>query len=219
MSSVFSNLSRANSLVRLVEDVKKNKSSTVGINLSSLIPVITGYLSLNLKVPIIVVVEDEENVVRIANDINALFDIDTTYLIYDPTDRENRWRNASLAGGFVRGEFSVLVATGSGIKDFPAVGLSLTITKESKWDFIIDRLTSLGYRRVFMVERRGEFSIRGGIVDIYPVNLTHPVRLDFFGDEIASIRKFHTLTQKSVGEMDTPVNVLPVNPAEVSSNV
>jgi len=219
MSSVFSNLSRANSLVRLVEDVKKNKSSTVGINLSSLIPVITGYLSLILKVPIIVVVEDEENVVRIANDINALFDIDTTYLIYDPTDRENRWRNASLAGGFVRGEFSVLVATGSGIKDFPAVGLSLTITKESKWDFIIDRLTSLGYRRVFMVERRGEFSIRGGIVDIYPVNLTHPVRLDFFGDEITSIRKFHTLTQKSVGEMDTPVNVLPVNPAEVSSNV
>lgn len=219
MNSIFLNLSKSVPLTRLVEDIKKNYSSTIGISLPSLIPIISGYLSLSLKIPIIVVLDNEEDVLRVVNDINAIFDIDTTYLLYDPTDRENRWKNASLASGFVRGEFSILVATTSGIENFPAVGVSLTITKESKWDFIIDRLIHFGYRRVFMVERRGEFSIRGGIVDIYPVNSNHPIRLDFFGDEISSIRKFNTLTQRSIGEMNTPINILPVNPAEVSSKV
>lgn len=219
MNPIFSAISRLDSLSKLVEEIKESNSSTVRINLPSLIPIITGYLSLNLQVPVIVVLDNEEDVIRVANDINALFDIDTTYLLYDPTDRENRWKNASRAGGFVRGESSVLVATSDSIKNFPAVGLTLTITKESRWDFILDRLTSFGYKRVFMVERRGEFSVRGGIVDIYPVNLTHPIRLDFFGDEINSVRKFHTLTQRSIGEIELPITILPVNPAEISSNV
>lgn len=219
MNPIFSSISKLDSLSNLVEEIRKNNSSTIGISSSSLIPIVTGFLSLSLNVPVVVVLDNEEDVIRVANDINVLFNIDTTYLLYDPIDRENRWRNAGRAGGFVRGEFSVLVASSNSIRNFPAVGISLVITKESRWDFILDRLTSFGYKRVFMVERRGEFSIRGGIVDIYPVNLTHPIRLDFFGDEINSVRKFNILTQRSIGEMELPITILPVNPAEVSSNI
>lgn len=219
MNPIVSILSKEGIFSRVEEEVRKGTSSYIGISSFSLIPILTGYLSINLKVPIVVVVDDEELGIKIANDIRSIFDIDTTYLPYDPIDRENNWKRTSLAGGFVRGEFSVLVSTSESIRNFPGVGLSLTITKESNWDYIVDRLTHFGYKRVFMVERRGEFSVRGGIIDIYPVNLNHPIRLDFFGDEINSIRKFNTLTQRSVGEIKPPVNIIPVNPVEVKSKV
>ena len=41
-----------------------------------------------------------------------------------------------------------------------------------------------------MVTRRGEFAVRGGIIDLFPPNETHPVRVDFFGDEVEHMRHF-----------------------------
>lgn len=219
MNPILSFLSKEDVFSKLAEEVKRSTSSYVGVSSFSLVPILTGYLSINLKVPIVLVIDEEEYVIRVENDIKTIFDIDTTYLPYDPTDRESNWRRTSLAGGFVRGEFSILVGTSEGIKNFPAVGISLIITRESKWDYIINRLVEFGYKRVFMVERRGEFSIRGGIVDIYPVNLNHPIRLDFFGDEITSIKKFNTLTQRSIGEMEPPISIVPINPTEVKTRV
>lgn len=58
-------------------------------------------------------------------------------------------------------------------------------------------LVERGYRRQSMVEDRGEFSIRGGIVDIFPICADAPFRLEFLGDEVESIRVFDTITQRS----------------------
>jgi transcription-repair coupling factor (superfamily II helicase) len=59
-------------------------------------------------------------------------------------------------------------------------------------------LASNGYMRTDTVREAGEFSIRGGIIDIFPSGFEHPVRLDLFGDEIESIRKFDPVTQVSI---------------------
>lgn len=64
-------------------------------------------------------------------------------------------------------------------------------------------LDAAGYERVGLVESRGEFSIRGSIVDIYPPNTSDPVRLDLFGDEIESIRTFDLVTQRSLDDWGT----------------
>lgn len=61
-------------------------------------------------------------------------------------------------------------------------------------------LVAAAYTRVDLVERRGEFAMRGGIVDLFPPTATHPVRLDFFGDQIESIRPFHIADQRSTAE-------------------
>lgn len=61
-------------------------------------------------------------------------------------------------------------------------------------------LVDLGYERTDMVERPGEFSRRGGIVDIFPSTEEHPVRIDLFGDEIDSICNFDVESQRSAGE-------------------
>jgi transcription-repair coupling factor (superfamily II helicase) len=69
-------------------------------------------------------------------------------------------------------------------------------------------LLELGYSPVVEVAGRGEFSRRGGIVDVFPPSAPLPVRIDFFGDEIDSIRRFDPTDQRSTGRIDA-VTLLP----------
>lgn len=61
----------------------------------------------------------------------------------------------------------------------------------------LHRLVTMGYTRHPMVENPGQFAVRGGIVDIYPVNSPNPVRMEMFGDEVENLRSFSTETQRS----------------------
>jgi transcription-repair coupling factor (superfamily II helicase) len=72
------------------------------------------------------------------------------------------------------------------------------------------RLEAMGLERVAMVEEVGQFALRGGILDIFGFGSPEPVRVEFWGDEIASIRHFDILTQLSVGSVDS-VRILPVD--------
>ncbi len=65
-------------------------------------------------------------------------------------------------------------------------------------DALAAKLVEIGYRREAMVESPGEFSVRGTILDLYPAEAELPYRLDFFGNEIESIRSFDVATQRSV---------------------
>ena len=68
------------------------------------------------------------------------------------------------------------------------------------------RLVELAYSRVDMVTRRGEFAVRGGILDVFPVDGQHALRIDFFGDEVDEIREFQVSDQRSVdGEIQRVV--------------
>ena len=67
---------------------------------------------------------------------------------------------------------------------------------------LLDTLESMGYERVDYVEKPGEYSVRGGIVDIYPETEAHPIRIEFMGDEILSIRVFREDTQKTIKKID-----------------
>ncbi len=90
-------------------------------------------------------------------------------------------------------------------------GLSLTIRKgeELPLDDVIRHLENIGYERREPVEMTGEYSLRGGILDIFPAESPKPVRIEFFGDEIESIRRFDVDTQRSVLKVNE-VHVLPL---------
>jgi transcription-repair coupling factor (superfamily II helicase) len=60
------------------------------------------------------------------------------------------------------------------------------------------RLVDLAYARVDMVTRRGDFAVRGGIVDVFAPDAEHPVRLEFFGDELEEVREFSVADQRSL---------------------
>jgi len=75
---------------------------------------------------------------------------------------------------------------------------------------LLARLVVGGYRNVPLVEERGEFSVRGGIVDIFPPLCAYPIRLEFFGDTVDSIRQFNPITQRSISNQEE-VYILPIS--------
>lgn len=74
----------------------------------------------------------------------------------------------------------------------------LVTGEEFERDDLMARLVKMGYANVPLVEDRGTFAVRGGIVDIFPPNLPTPVRIEFFGDTAESMRAFDPLTQRSL---------------------
>ena len=71
------------------------------------------------------------------------------------------------------------------------------------------KLLSIGYESVFTIQKTGQFSKRGSIVDIFPLGYEKPIRIDFFGDEIDSIKYFSIDTQRST-EKTNKVSIIPV---------
>jgi transcription-repair coupling factor (superfamily II helicase) len=72
--------------------------------------------------------------------------------------------------------------------------IRLTVGAEHDFDELVD----LAYTRVDMVEKRGEFAVRGGILDLFVPTAEHPVRVEFWGDEVTEIRQFAVADQRSL---------------------
>jgi transcription-repair coupling factor (superfamily II helicase) len=79
--------------------------------------------------------------------------------------------------------------------------LTLTVGDEVVFEDVIARLAELSYTRVDMVGRRGEFAVRGGILDIFAPTAEHPVRVEFWGDEVSEMRMFSVADQRSIPEI------------------
>ncbi|MCH7615077.1 MAG: hypothetical protein IH978_04990 [Nitrospinae bacterium] len=106
--------------------------------------------------------------------------------------------------GLLGGDPSVVISTFRGLlemvpplEDLNKNRINLTAGDEIEIETLISRLTNIGYEREKMVSRPFEFSVRGGILDIFPISSEYPVRLEFFDDTIDSIREFEIVTQRS----------------------
>ena len=84
----------------------------------------------------------------------------------------------------------------------------LVAGEEVDRELLLAKLVALGYSMVPLVEDRGSASVRGGIVDIFPPNMPTPVRIEFFGDMVESIRAFDPVTQRSLHPLEELV-ILP----------
>ncbi|PWV73284.1 transcription-repair coupling factor (superfamily II helicase) [Prauserella marina] len=102
------------------------------------------------------------------------------------------------------GGLKVVVATVRSLIQPMAPGLGgltpvdLKVGEESEFEAVLDRLVELAYTRVDMVEKRGEFAVRGGILDIFAPTDEHPHRIEFWGDEVSEIRAFAVSDQRSL---------------------
>ncbi len=83
-------------------------------------------------------------------------------------------------------------------------------------DDLVRDLEKFGFNRIETVTEPGEYAVRGGIVDLYPAGAGGPLRLDFFGDEIESVRTFDPATQRSIGEAAS-VTISPVSEAPLDA--
>ena len=85
--------------------------------------------------------------------------------------------------------------------------LTLSAGAELPLEEATERLVKMAYTRVDMVENRGEFAVRGGILDVFPPTCPRPVRVDYFGDEIDEISSFAVSDQRSIEVLKAPVVV------------
>lgn len=117
--------------------------------------------------------------------------------------------------GLLEGTARVTVATARALaarvaapKTFATFILHYRVGDEVPLEGMAEALTSRGFRRERIVEEIGAFAVRGGLVDFFPFGMQYPVRIEFFGDTIESIRRFDPATQRTVDECQV-VDVLP----------
>ncbi|YAF96066.1 MAG: transcription-repair coupling factor [Nodularia sp. CChRGM 3473] len=159
---------------------------------------------------------------------------------YEPFDPETEmiWGQMQVLSDLVSGENShpgakqslAIVATAGALQPHlppPEVFTPYCLTLKRGMEFDLDsfgeKITTLGYERVPLVETEGQWSRRGDIVDVFPVSSEMPVRLEWFGDEIEKIREFDAATQRSALDkieqlILTPTSFAPIILTKLANN-
>jgi len=101
---------------------------------------------------------------------------------------------------------------------YAALALRLKRGEEYLPEMLVEHLLSVGYTRVDVVEMPGQLTLRGGILDVYSPEMDGPVRVEFFGDEIESIRRFDPDTQRSASTLDHAL-LLPLTETPVTEKI
>ena len=96
---------------------------------------------------------------------------------------------------------------------------SLEIGSEVDLTTLITNLTELAFTRTDLVEKRGEFAVRGGIVDLFLPLSEHPVRIDFFGDEIEELSYFDVASQRTTTPVIGKLSILPCRELLLTSDI
>lgn len=135
------------------------------------------------------------------------------YVFYDvdTVSREMMAKRIGVIAQLAKGDRPYIVVAGidavlqySADRDrFVASTLTLTLGEQIDIKQLAEKLVDMGYTREDMVEGQGQFSMRGGIVDIFPADRAEPVRIEFFDDEVDSIRTFDVSSQLSVDKQET----------------
>jgi transcription-repair coupling factor (superfamily II helicase) len=114
----------------------------------------------------------------------------------------------ALTEGSDEGEAPIVVASAVALAErvpdasLRPAGFALSRGEEVDLSDASELLVEAGYERVDQVEERGQFAVRGGILDVFPATEERAARLELFGDEIEAIRWFSTFTQRSLGEAE-----------------
>ena len=116
-------------------------------------------------------------------------------------DAVRRARSADGPFVLITPALAALQVLAPGLGETPPLELHASI--ELAPDALAERLVELGYQRTDIVEHRGEFAVRGGIIDLFPGTARRPVRVDFDGDTVESLREFVPATQLSSGRVES----------------
>ena len=167
--------------------------------------------------PTVVVCADEGEARRAAGDLAAFTGAEVPLLPardfqFHPGAASRQWEHQRLAvfAALDRGNCPVLAATAEGLMQrtlppdrFRAACRTLSVGQVCNLDDLTDFLVSAGYTRCDQVEGAGQFSLRGGILDVFSPGLDLPVRMEFWGDEIDSMGLFDPVTQRRTAQRET----------------
>ena len=174
--------------------------------------------------PCLVICDDEAACTRMAEDINSMAreriacvypakDMNFAYM--EGISREYEHRRLEALSLILQGKCRVLCASMEACLQgtiprnvLRENSFELAVGSEVQLDELVKRLTASGYTRTDQIEGHAQFSVRGSIVDIFPVQEAHPIRMELWGDEIDSVSYFDTVTQRRTESLES-VTVFP----------
>ena len=224
--------SESSTLNRVLEELEeKDRVSVTGLGGSSK----SFFLSHILKhrnSDLVYIAGDEEQAEIIRDDLETILGKDAVTFLPDQKERpyEVMFRDSSRKGMYqealekvINGQAVIVVTTAGAIvkkiiptQIYKKQILKIKTNNDIDFEQFKSRLVDLGFNREPVVENCGEMSIRGGIVDIFPFSRQNPLRIEFFGNEIESIREFDVATQRSL-ETILQVFIYPQFPEQTAS--
>ena len=208
----------------LLEGLENNRTTAVtGIGQINRSHLIAG-LCQDAKRPLVIVCQDDIAARRLQEDLKDFLGVTVPILpgreltLYDAAAVSRAWEQKRIGQLYALslGETPIQIFTWESLslRTMPpavmkAAAFTLEVGKEYPLEELAARLTAAGYNRSPMVEGVGQFTVRGGIVDIYSPGADSPVRAEFFGDELDTLAPFDTDTQRR-GENIASARILPV---------
>ncbi|RHW51548.1 transcription-repair coupling factor [Lactobacillus bombicola] len=176
--------------------------------------------------PIILIEENENKVQKLYGELKQLmpdgrvqlFPLDATIATQTAVSSPDELSSRIQALNFLlTGEQGIVLTTPQGVqyklsnlKEYQAVRQEIRVEVEYDLTDLTSWLISSGYRRENLVAKPGEFALRGDILDIYPLDRENPVRIEFFGDQVDTIRELDLASQRSQKE----IKALSIGPAQ-----
>lgn len=175
-----------------------------------------------IKGSIVIIADNDIEAKNIYEDMN-LFCTNVYYLpskemvFYniDAISGDLRWERLKVIKEILNKKKKIIVTT---IESFVPYYTPIKLYKDHKIKLKVEQQIELkelakillesGYDRVEMVEGKGEFALRGGILDVYPADSIYPYRIELFGDEIDSIRTFNVTSQRSIDKVKS-IDIFP----------
>lgn len=202
---------------KYLQDVKENKFPMSLSGLTDVAKVHMAYATaLNVNKPFVIITYNEIQAKKLLKDLkyfkdNILYFPKKEIVTYDieAESRDIQNQRASVLNNIAMGKNPIIVTTIETLMqkiiskaEYEKDILEIDISKEYKLDNLKKTLVNLGYERCELVEGKGQFSIRGGIVDISPTYTDKGIRIELWGDSVDSIRLFDISTQRSIKNID-----------------
>jgi len=209
---------RAEQFLRFEEQINKLKSGEKiflrGVN-GSLLALLLSYIFEKVQRQILIVASDEEAAAKLRDDI-VLFISEANVLLFAehpiPTiqmiDLTSTICQIETLKSLTKSGHSITIATPLSIveklpsrEEFNHEIFELEVDHEYSFQKFIEHLENTNFERKNIVETYGDFAVRGGIIDVFPYVGENPIRFEFWGDRVESIREFDLISQRSIREL------------------
>ena len=213
---ILERLNELNASKQLFRAIKeKNAINVSGLD-ETAAAAIVGLIDTQVPQPVILICENELLARRNSDDLNSLGvsakvlpPPELSFLKADASSREVSIQRLNALGDYLTGRIKVLVVPTESMlirslnrEQFLSNCISIKAYDTLKPEKLMKSLCEAGYERTALVDGRGQCALRGGILDVYPIGMPNAVRIEFFDNEVDSIREFDVLTQRSLARIE-----------------
>ena len=220
-------LSLSSSYLRLIKAINENQSD---VSVSGVVgcsrALLSSLLFKDLSKDAVYILPDQNDAIQFYTDLAEL--VGEQKVVYFPASGRKAWNELGPSGvdvgkktatlkKLLQEDHQIVVTCAAALcekmaspEDVRTIKIELSVGQEYDFYDLIEKLVDYGYTREASVDRPGEFSVRGGIIDVYLFEGVNPYRIEFFGDEIESIREFDVENQKSIKNINI-LELLPIS--------